>query len=142
MVFNIAIDWVLHRTVEDQRRGTRWTPFSTLEDLHFANDLDLLSHTWQHIQEKTDQLSIFSNQVGLTISPKKTEAHCVKVPFPRVIRVRGQGIPYTDKFTYLGSVLCQDGGTGVDTQNRLNKARNAFESKISECGGQQATAQR
>ena len=44
------------------------------------------------------------------------------------IRVRGQGIPYTDKFTYLGSVLYQDGGTGVDIQNRLNKARNAFTS--------------
>ena len=51
---------------------------------------------------------------------------CVNVPFPTEIRVRGQGIPYTDKFTYLGSVLCQDGGTGVDIQNRLNKARNTF----------------
>ena len=38
------------------------------------------------------------------------------------------GISYTDKFTYLGSVLCQDGGTGVDIQNRLNKERNAFTS--------------
>ena len=51
----------------------------------------------------------------MTISLKKTEAMCVNVPFPTEIRVRGQGIPYTDKFTYLdGSVLCQDGGTGVD----------------------------
>ena len=40
--------------------------------------------------------------------------------------VRGQEIPYTDKFTYLGSVLCQDGGTGVDIKYRLNKARNAL----------------
>ena len=35
----------------------------------------------------------------------KTEAMCVNVPFPTEIRVRVQGIPYTDKFTYLGSVL-------------------------------------
>ena len=126
MLFNIAIDSVLRRTVEDQRRGIRWTPFSTLKDLHFADDLALLSHTWQHIQEKTDRLSIFSNQVSLTISCKKTEAMCVNVPSPTEIRVRGQGNPYTNKFTYLGSVLCQDGGTGVDIRNRLNKARNAF----------------
>ena len=126
--FNIAIDWVLRRTVEDQRRDTRWTLFSTLEDRDFADDLALLSHARQHIQEKTDRLSIFSNQVGLTISLKKTEAMCVNVPSPTEIRVRGQGSPYTDKFTYLGSVLCQDGGTGVDIQNRLNKARNAFTS--------------
>ena len=88
--FNIAIDWVLRRTVDDQRRGKRWTPFSTLEDLDFADGLALLSHTWQHIQEKADRLSLFSNQIGLTIILKKTEAMCVNVPSPTEIRVRGQ----------------------------------------------------
>ena len=83
VLFNTAIDWVLRRTVEDQRRGIRWTPRFTLEDLDFADDLALLSHTWQHVQEKTERLSIFSNQVGLTISlKKKTEAMCVNVPSP------------------------------------------------------------
>ena len=109
VLFNIAIDWVLRRTAEDQRRGKRWAPFSTLEDLDFADDLALLSHTWQHTQEKTDRLSIFSNQVGLTDSLKKREAMRVNVPC-----------------TDLGSVLCQDVATGVDIRNRLNKARNAF----------------
>ena len=116
VLFNIAIHSVLRRTVEDQRRGIRWTPFSTLEDLDFTA-----------YPGEDDRLSIFSNQVGLTIS-LKTEAMCVNVPSPTEIRVRGQGIPHTDKFTYLGSVLCQDGGTGVDIQNRLNKARNALTS--------------
>ena len=58
VLFSIAIDWVLCRTVEDQRRGIRWTPFSTLEDLDFVDDVALLSYTRQHIQEKTDQLSM------------------------------------------------------------------------------------
>ena len=126
MLFNIAIDWVLCRTMEDQRRGIRWTPFTILEDLDFADDLALLSHTRQHIQEKTDRLSMFSNQVGLRISLKKTEAMCVNVSSPTKIRVRGQDIPYTNKFTYLGSVLCHDGGTSVDIQSRWNKAKNTF----------------
>ena len=56
MLFNIAIDWVLCGTVEDQRRGLRWTPFTILEDLDFADDTALLSHTRQHIQEKTEEL--------------------------------------------------------------------------------------
>ncbi|KAL9978803.1 hypothetical protein ACROYT_G016367 [Oculina patagonica] len=126
VLFNIAIDWVLRRTMEDQHRGIRWTPFFTLEDLDFVDDIALLSHTRQHIQEKTDRLSMFSAQVGLKISLKKTEAMCVNVSSPSKIRVAGQDISYTDKFTYLGSMLCQDGGTGVDIQNRLNKARGAF----------------
>lgn len=52
-------------------------------------DLALLSNTRQHIQEKTDRLSIFTYQVGLTISLKKTEAMCVDVPTPTEIRLKG-----------------------------------------------------
>ena len=32
--------------------GIRWTPFTTLEDLDFADELALLSHTHQDMQEK------------------------------------------------------------------------------------------
>ena len=92
--------------MEDQQRGIRWTPFTILEDLDFADDIALLSHTRQHIQEKkTDRLSMFSNQVGLRISLKKTEAMRINVLSPTKIKVRGQDIPYTNKFTYLGSVF-------------------------------------
>ena len=38
---------------EDHRKnGMQWTPWSTLEDLDFADDLALLSHSHQQIQEK------------------------------------------------------------------------------------------
>ena len=121
VLFNIAIDWVLCRIAEDQRRGIRWTPFSALQDLDVADDLALLPHTWQHIQEKTARLSIFSTQVGFKICLKKSEAMCVNSPSPTVIRVRGQGIPYADKFTYLGGECFARMVTLV-----LNKARNAF----------------
>ena len=70
-----------------------------------------------------DWLSIFSNQTGLTISLKKTEAMCVNVSSPLKVRIGRQAISYTDKFTYPGS---QGGGTGVDIQNRLNKEKSAF----------------
>ena len=52
-LFNLVVDWIMHRTTEDQVRGIRWTPFSYLEDLDYADDLALLSHTHTHIQEKT-----------------------------------------------------------------------------------------
>ena len=32
-LFNLVVDWITHRTTEDQVRGIRWTPFSYLEDL-------------------------------------------------------------------------------------------------------------
>jgi len=56
-LFIIAIDWVLRQTTADTPRGIRWGTFSTWEDLDFADDLALLSHTHQHIQEKNQQIT-------------------------------------------------------------------------------------
>ena len=43
--FNLVIDRMMRHTTEDQPRGIRWTLFDMLEDLDFADDLALLSHT-------------------------------------------------------------------------------------------------
>ena len=42
MLFNLVVDWIMRCTTEDQIRGIRWTPFSYLEDLDYADDLALL----------------------------------------------------------------------------------------------------
>ena len=72
VLFNLIVDWVVQRTTEDQPRGIRWILFYTLEDLDFTDNLALLSHTHQHMQEKTHHLSKFGQQVGLQISKRKT----------------------------------------------------------------------
>lgn len=125
MLFNIVIDWVMRRTIEDQPRGIRWTLFSTLEDLDFADDLALVSHTHHNMQEKTSRLSTYAQQVGLKISEKKTEFILLNVPNLTPIQVNGEDLPTTE-FTYLGSRVRHDGGAGSDIRNRSNKARNAF----------------
>ena len=82
LLFNLAIDWVMRQTTSDRIRGISWTLLSTLEDLDFADDLALLSHTHQHMQEKTTRLSMFAQQVGLKISQKKTEVMMLNVSNP------------------------------------------------------------
>ena len=126
LLFNLAIDWVMRQTTSDRVRGIRWTLLSTLEDLDFADDLALLSHTHQHMQEKTTRLSMFAQQVGLKISQKKTEVMMLNVANPTPVKVNGEDLPTTEEFTYLGSTVRHDGGAGSDIRNRLNKARNAF----------------
>lgn len=44
LLFNLVIDLVMCRTTEDKARGIRWTTFSILEILDFADDLALVSH--------------------------------------------------------------------------------------------------
>ena len=110
MLFNMTIDWVMRRTTEDQSRSIRWTLFSTLEDLDFADDLALVSHTHQHMQEKTTRISTYAQQVGLRISQKKTGAMLLNVSNPTPVQVNGEDLPTTEEFTYLGSTVRHDGG--------------------------------
>ena len=63
VLFSLVMNWVMRRTTEDQQKGIRWTLFDTLEDLDFTDDLALLSHTHQHMQEKKCRLGKFAQQV-------------------------------------------------------------------------------
>jgi len=47
--------------------------WSQLDDLDFADDLALLSHNHQQMQEKTSDLHHASVQVGLTLNKQKTK---------------------------------------------------------------------
>ena len=67
--FHLVIDWV----------GIRRTFFDTLEDLDFTDDLALLFHMHQLIQEKTCRLSKFGQKVALQISKRKTEVMTLNV---------------------------------------------------------------
>ena len=57
ILFNMVIDWVIRSTTNDKKRGMRWKIESVLEDLDFDNDIALLSHTSEHMQEQTKHLS-------------------------------------------------------------------------------------
>ncbi|XP_073670211.1 uncharacterized protein [Paramisgurnus dabryanus] len=125
-LFNIAIDWVMRRTTEKQTSGLRWTLSYTLEDLDFADDLALISHTHQHIQEKTYRINTYAEQIGLRINLQKTEVMILNIPNPLPVQVNGKNLPMTTEFTYLGSIVRYDGGADIDIKNLLGKARNAL----------------
>ena len=126
VLFNLAIDWVMRRTTEDTPRGIRWKLFSTLDDLDFADDLALLSHTHQHIQDKTSRLATYGKQIGLRISTKKTETMTLNVDRPAPVRANGEDLRQAESFTYLGSIIRPEGGTEEDIHSRLGKARGVF----------------
>ena len=64
--------------------------------------------------------------MGLNISLTKTEVMTLNISNPQPIKVNGKDLPMTDQFKYLGSIVRQDGGAGLDIQSRLNKAKNTF----------------
>ena len=54
LMFLLCIDWIM-RLVTEEPRGIHWTFTSGLEDIDFADDIGLLSHTQQKMQEKTSK---------------------------------------------------------------------------------------
>ena len=72
MLFNMTIYCVMRRTTDDQSWGIRWTLLSTLEDVDFGDDLALVSHTHQHIQEKTTRLSTYTQRQHTLGVPSKS----------------------------------------------------------------------
>ena len=104
-----------------------------MDDLDYADDLALFSHTHSHIQEKTRRLNIFAKQVGLNISSKKTEVKALNTTKRNPVQVENGGLPYTDRFIYLGSIISSEGGADLDIQSLLNKARNSLNMTSKEC---------
>ena len=45
----------------------------------------------------------------------------------RIVKVDGVQIEAVDRFAYLGSIIAAGGGTNMDIENRINKARVPFE---------------
>ena len=125
-MFLVAIDWIMKTTTKNRRNGIQWTLWSQLDDLDFADDLALLSHSHEQMQEKTDLLNLVSAQTGLNINMNKTKIMKANTKSKNVVTVDGKPLEETDCFTYLGSKINKTGGTEEDTKARIQKARVAF----------------
>ena len=48
-LFNLAIDWIMRETTTGRKDGLQWTLGQQLDDLDFADDIALISHTQQQM---------------------------------------------------------------------------------------------
>jgi hypothetical protein len=56
LLFLVVLDKVLRARLDGKARGTRWKLKETLEDLDYADDICLLSHSQVHMQSKLNNL--------------------------------------------------------------------------------------
>ena len=88
--------------MKTEKNGIQWTLKTQLEDLDFADDLALLSHNQQQMQEKTSELAVISSQVGLNIHKWKTKILMVNAVSMEPVKLEGNEINEVRAFTYLG----------------------------------------
>ena len=126
-LFLLAIDWIMKMSVDGKRTGIQWTLWKHLEDLDFADDVALLSHIHNQMQEKLASLHENSAQLGLHINIAKTKVlksnHQQEGP---PVTINGDTVEEVDNFCYLGSTIDNTGGAEKDVKARIGKARTSF----------------
>nr|KAG5685192.1 hypothetical protein BaRGS_011091 [Batillaria attramentaria] len=125
-LFLLVIDWIMKTTTAGRKNGIQWTLWTQLDDLDFADDLALLSHSHSQMQDKTTCLEATSAGTGLKINRKKTKLMKINTTANTPVTVGGEPIREVESFVYLGSVVDGQGGTDRDVTARIGKARAAM----------------
>ncbi|BFY98983.1 hypothetical protein BsWGS_02023 [Bradybaena similaris] len=78
------------------------------------------------MQEKTDVVSDRSAQAGLNINRERSKILRINSSNNDPVMLNGSPLEEVQYFTYLGSIIDQQGGTDADVKTRISKARATF----------------
>ena len=127
-LFLLAIDFVMREAMNDPDLGIKWNNKFCLTDLDFADDIALLANTKECLQKMTTKLEAAASNVGLRINSEKTKLMQLgNANRSTGITVGWQSIEAVKQFTYLGSVLSNDGNTEADVNCRIGKTSAVFQ---------------
>ncbi|KAH9582494.1 hypothetical protein MS3_00007235 [Schistosoma haematobium] len=113
-------------STSEGKHGIQWTAQNQLDDLDFADNLALLSRTHEQMQIKTASVAAVSASVGLSIHKRKTKVLKFKAENSNSITLVGETLEDVESFTYLGSIIDEQGGSAADVKVRIGKASVAF----------------
>ncbi|CAH8624721.1 unnamed protein product [Schistosoma curassoni] len=108
------------------KHGIQWTYRMQLDDLDFADDLVLLSHTQQQMYKKSTSVAAASAAVGLNIHKGKSRILRYITACTNPITIDGEDLEDVKTFTYLGSIIDEQGGSDADVKALISKARAAY----------------
>ena len=106
-----------------KKTGIQWNFTKQQDDLYFSDDIILLSHKQQHVQEKLCCVAEEAEETELKMDIIKTQVMRANNRQQDPVQLNGENIKEVDKFIYLGSIVSKDGGTDEDIKSRINKAR-------------------
>ncbi|VDO90815.1 unnamed protein product [Schistosoma margrebowiei] len=103
--FLLVVDWITKTSTSEGKHGIQRTAQNQLDDLDFADDLALLSHTHKQMQTKTASVVAVSASVGLSIHKGKTKVLKFKAENSNPITLDGETLEDVEPFTYVGSII-------------------------------------
>ena len=92
-----------------------------MRELLFADDSALIAHSAEEIQRIVDAFANASSKFGLKINIKKTEVMFQPNSTMTMedINVDETTLTHVKEFTYLGSIIANDGYIEVELQKRM-----------------------
>ena len=124
-LFLLVIDWIMRKAIHG-RTGIRWNLMDVLEDLDYADDIVTTSTTYNHAQQKLENITRYSAETGLQINVNKTKVIRINARDNTALNTNDIMIEDVDAYTYLGGIVNRNGGSHEDIQSRIRKARFAF----------------
>ncbi|VDO91961.1 unnamed protein product [Schistosoma margrebowiei] len=106
--------------------GTQWISRMQLDDLDFKDDLTLLSQSLQQTQEKTISVAAASAAVRFNIHKGKIKIPRYNTACTNPITIDREDLEDVKTFTYLGSIIDEQGGSDADVKARIGKVRAAY----------------
>ncbi|VDP30884.1 unnamed protein product [Schistosoma margrebowiei] len=97
-----------------------------VDEIDFADDLTLLLHTQQQMQEKMTSVAAASATVCLNIHKGKSKIIRYNATRTKQITLDEQYLENVNTFTYLGTIIGEHDGSDVDVKARIDKPRAAY----------------
>jgi len=98
----MLIDWITRETTNSRRMGIQWTMWDHLEDLDSADDIALLSNSFQQMQDKTTRPETVAAGTGLWINGTKTKMMRIKNENDNGVSSMSGPTEEVSEFSYLG----------------------------------------
>ncbi|VDP74225.1 unnamed protein product [Schistosoma mattheei] len=124
-LFLLVIDWIIKTSTSEGKHRIQWTSMMQLDDLDFTDDLALLPHMQQQMQEMTSVVEA-SAAVRLNIHIGKSKILRHNTACTNPITIDGEDLEDVKTFTYLGSIIDEHGGSDSVVMAQIGNARAAY----------------
>ena len=126
-LFNCVIDHLMHRLLSRCSLEIQLGEYQ-LTDLDYADDIAIIAPSACVLQEALMILQEEANLVGMQISWPNTKLMAI-TPNPishLPLKICNTEVLFVDSFTYLGSLITNDGSSSRDITSRIAKAASAM----------------
>ena len=125
-LFNLLLEMVMRLARREGEAGVNLNGRS-LNNLRFADDIDLVADTQEELQDLTNRVEGSSKRMGLKIKAEKTKTMTVGKQHKKLqITIESREIEQVTGFVYLGGLITEDGRCEEDIKRRIGLACAAF----------------